>query len=84
MQEPLKIDSETAEMLAAQARARGLSVDEYLKELLEPTSEPRINAPSTRSDAEFEAAMEVFAEGTDDVQPYTGTYSREDIYFDHD
>jgi hypothetical protein len=31
---PLEIKTETAEMLAAQARSRGLSVDDYLRTLL--------------------------------------------------
>jgi hypothetical protein len=31
---PLEIKPETAEMLAAQARSRGLSVDDYLRTLL--------------------------------------------------
>ena len=39
MQEPLKINPETAELLAAQASARGLSVEEYLKSLLGVTTE---------------------------------------------
>jgi len=34
---------------------------------------------------EFEADMREFAEGTENLQsPYTGDYSREDIYLDHD
>lgn len=33
MQEPLKINSKTAELLATQARARGLSVEDYFEEL---------------------------------------------------
>jgi hypothetical protein len=36
------------------------------------------------SDAEFEADMQAFAEGTDHLPAYSGTYSRADIYFDHD
>ncbi|MCI0486542.1 MAG: hypothetical protein L0229_08065 [Blastocatellia bacterium] len=35
----LEIEKETAEMLAAQAEARGLSVDDYLRSLLKATSE---------------------------------------------
>ena len=33
---------------------------------------------------DFDADMEAFAEGTEHLPAYQGTYSREDIYFDHD
>jgi len=39
MQEPLKINPETAELLTARASARGLSVEDYLKSLLGVTPE---------------------------------------------
>jgi len=39
MQEPLKINPETAELLTTQASARGLSVEDYLKSLLGVTPE---------------------------------------------
>jgi hypothetical protein len=35
---PLEIKAETAEMLATQARARGLSIDDYLRTLLPSTN----------------------------------------------
>ena len=35
-------------------------------------------------DDEFEADMNTFAEETENLPVYNGTYSREDIYFDHD
>jgi hypothetical protein len=39
MNTPLEIEPETAEILASQARALGLSIDEYLKSLLARTKE---------------------------------------------
>lgn len=39
-------------------------------------------APS--SDSDFETDMLAFSEGTEDLPVYSGTYSRGDIYFDHD
>ena len=40
------------------------------------------NAPA---DAEaFEADMASLAQGTEGLEPFRGTYSRDDIYFDHD
>jgi hypothetical protein len=35
------------------------------------------------ADDEFEADMIAFAEDSESVTNYNGTYSREDIYFDH-
>ena len=73
MQEPLKINPETAELLATRASERGLSVEDYLKSLLgvRPESTP-FNLE------EFLAAMESLAE---DVEPLPRDFSREDIYF---
>lgn len=75
MQEPLKINPETAELLASRASARGLSVEEYLKSLLGMIPE-RSKAPATIE--EFMAAMESLAE---DVEPLPHDFSREGIYF---
>ena len=75
MQEPLKINPETAELLAARASARGLSVEDYLKTLLGVTPE---QASTQATLAEFMAAMESLAE---DVEPLPRDFSREDIYF---
>jgi hypothetical protein len=50
---PLEIKPETAEMLAAQARARGLSVDDYLRTLLPSTNgdlEPPLYQAATPED----------------------------------
>jgi hypothetical protein len=70
----IEIRPETAQMLAAQAKAQGLSVDEYLMTLLgvpQSAEEPAL--------AEFMTAMESLAE--DDVEPLPRDFSREDIYF---
>jgi chromosomal replication initiation ATPase DnaA len=74
MQEPLKINPETAELLAARASARGLSVEEYLRRLLGVTEASSM--PATIE--EFMAAMESLAE---DVEPLPREFSRDDIYF---
>jgi hypothetical protein len=70
----LQISPETAQMLAAQAKAQGLSVDEYLKTLLgvaQSAEEPALD--------EFMTAMESLAE--EDVEPLPRDFSRENIYF---
>jgi hypothetical protein len=74
MQEPLKINPETAELLAAQASARGLSVEDYLKSLLGVT--PEASMPPTLE--EFMSSMESLAE---DIEPLPRDFSREEIYF---
>jgi negative regulator of replication initiation len=72
-----QIKPETAEMIATQASASGLSVDDYLKRLLGMPS-----GTETASEASLEesmAAMESLAE--DDLTPLPRDFSREDIYF---
>jgi hypothetical protein len=71
-----QIKPETAEMIAAEARAKGLSVDEYLRGLIVMTKEAGEPEPDP---GEFIAAMESIAqEGVDPLPP---GFSREDIYF---
>jgi hypothetical protein len=67
----LEIQPETAETLAARARERGLSVDEYLKSL------PGL--PNGKASASAPSAMESLAE--DDVMPLPRNFSSDDIYF---
>jgi hypothetical protein len=77
-----EIKSETLEILENQANMFGLSVDDYLRSLLPKT----VNNLSLEGDLndEFEADMIAFAEDSEGVANYNGTYSREDIYSDHD
>jgi hypothetical protein len=74
-----QIKPETLATIEAQAKAAGLSVDEYLRNLLPQTEDFK-----PADNEEFEADMLAFAEETKDLSTYNGTYSREDIYFDHD
>lgn len=77
----------TARVLIAQATANGLTVEEYLQRLLGITTEAPQTALDTNPDERvnaFMADMETLAEGTDHLPPSSMTYSREDIYFDHD
>jgi len=82
---PAEIAPETIQTLIAQAAASGLSVNDYLKRLLGMTSDAQ-HAPPTPDESldEFMADLEALAEGTEHLPPSTLTYSREDIYFDHD
>ncbi len=74
-----EIKSETLTILEKQAKTFGLSVDDYLRSLL-----PKTEKELPLSNGEFETDMIAFAEDTEDTFGYNGTYSREDIYFDHD
>jgi len=72
-----QVKPETAEMIAAEAKARGLSVDDYLRLLLGMSKEPP--GMSQGDLDEFMAAMESIAQ--EDVDPLPRNFSREDIYF---
>jgi hypothetical protein len=73
-----QISPETAAAIAAEAQANGVSIDEYLRGLLRVGGSPRNPLPTDLE--EFMTAMESLAE-----QEYrSNTYSRQDIYFDHD
>lgn len=74
------ISAETARSLTAQAAMNGLSVEEYLKRLL-GLDDSRL---SESSPDDFMADLEALAEGTEHLPSARLTYSREDIYFDHD
>ncbi len=76
-----QIKPETLEILEKQAKMFDLTVDEYLRSLL-PKTEKNLSLKGDAND-EFEEDMTAFAEGTEN-SAYQGTYSREDIYFDHD
>jgi hypothetical protein len=81
------ISATTARALIDQAAANGLTVEAYLQRLLGITTEVQQAVLATSSDKSlntFMADMETLAEGTDHLPPPPVTYSREDIYFDHD
>lgn len=79
----LEVRPEIADRLAALAKARGVSVDDLLEEVLNGL-ELRQNAITEPSLEEFERDMDALAEGLEHLPvEYEGTYSREDIYLDH-
>ena len=82
---PADITPETIQTLIARAAASGLSVNDYLRQLLGITSDVE-QAPPMPDESldEFMTDLEALAEGTEHLPPSTLTYSREDIYFDHD
>lgn len=77
-----QVKPETLAIIESNAKQFGLSVDDYLRSLL-PSNKNDMSLKSG-DDNEFEADMILFAEETDNSSNYNGTYSREDVYFDHD
>ncbi len=77
------IKPETLTLINSQAKSLGISVDEYLRGLL-PADHLELGLGPDGADEDFEGDMAAFAESSDTPAPFPGTYSREDIYFDHD
>ncbi len=78
----LEVQPEIADRLATLAKARGVSVDDLLKEVIDAFEPP---ADGKFSLEEFERDMDSLAQGLEHLPiNYRGTYSREDIYLDHD
>ena len=78
-----EVRPEIADKLAKLAKARGVTVDELLQEVLNKL-EPPPDGLTEASLEEFERDMDLLAEGLEHLPAYRGTYSREDIYLDHD
>ncbi|HEU4388384.1 MAG TPA: hypothetical protein VFV34_11345 [Blastocatellia bacterium] len=79
----LKVRPEIADKLTALAEARGISVEDLLGEVLNELQPP--DATTEASLEEFDRDMDLLAEGLEHLPvEYQGTYSREDIYVDHD
>jgi hypothetical protein len=75
----IQLEDTVAAALVDRARSRGLSLEAYLAELStrdDATMAPRLSGA--------EAIRLIEAEAGPGNPAYTGTYSREDIYFDHD
>ena len=72
-------------ILEQRAAAQGQDVKTLIERFIEAQASTLGEILSPVSDAsDFEADMLAFAEGTENLPPYNGNYSREDIYFDHD
>lgn len=87
MELTISVSEDVRHVLEQRAKAHGQDVKTFVEDLVQATatqSVDEIPAPAPASDAEFEADMQAFAEGTDHLPAYSGTYSRADIYFDHD
>ena len=70
--------------LAAQAKARGLEVQDYVEELLAQRAAARSNARQVRTQDEIRAWLDSLAQFSDKIPPLPETISREWIYQDRD
>ena len=74
----------TNDELAAQAKARGLDVQDYVEELLAQRADARLNVRQIRTPSEIRAWLDSLAQFSDKIPPLPETISREWIYQDRD
>jgi hypothetical protein len=78
----IQIEQELANAIFAEAEAKGLSVDDYLRTLIASgNGQPQLEQMSL---AEVDQILDELSEGTEYITTLPLTFSREDIYFDHD
>lgn len=87
MELTISVSEDTRRALELRAKAHGKDVKTFVESLVEATATQSVDelpAPAPASDADFERDMQAFSEGTEHLPVYSGSYSRADIYFDHD
>ena len=81
----IEVEAGTAERLQAGANARGISVSAYLAKLVELAEPANPQVRSSQSVQEFDRALdELFAAETYVSSEDDRTWSRSEIYADHD
>jgi hypothetical protein len=87
MELTISAPEDVRQILEQRAKAQGQDMKSLVEGIVQATANQSLDAlpePPPASDAEFENDMQAFAEGTENLPAYSGTYSRADIYFDHD
>lgn len=87
MELTISVSEGVKHILEERAKANGQDVKSFVESLVQATANQSLDelpTPAPASDAEFEADMQAFTEGTEHLAAYSGTYSRPDIYFNHD
>lgn len=70
--------------LAAQAKARGLSLEAYVQEILAQQLAPAQQTRQPRTQEEIRVWLDSLAQFSDKIPPLPETISREWLYQDHD
>jgi hypothetical protein len=78
----IQIEQSLANMISAEALARGISIDEYLRGLISNGDNQLREGQMSLS--EIDQVLDELSAGTDHIPALPPTFSREDIYFDHD
>lgn len=76
----IELQESVVTRLSAQAKSEGLSLEAYLEKLAGGRSWEEASLPRITGD-ELDRLLDAEASGS---TAYCGTYSRADIYFDHD
>ncbi len=87
MELTISVSEDVKQILEERAKANGQDVKTFVESLVQATATQSVDelpTPAPASDAEFEADMQAFAEGTEHLPSYSGAHPRADIYFDHD
>lgn len=81
----MEISVKIPDELAAQAKARGLRVEEYVQELLaQQIQENSTNLSIPKTEAEIRAWLSLMSQYSDKIPPLPETISRDWIYQEHD
>lgn len=80
----IEVPREVAAVLTAEAAIHGENLQTLIEKMLRERALSRLTAKVAASDSEFESDMIIFAEDASSIQTYSGSYSRADIYSDHD
>ena len=81
----VELNAEMETQLAAEARARGMALEQYAQRLLEEAISSRTQGGSRASQEEFRAFLDALANKAPDVpQLRSEKFSRETIYGEHD
>lgn len=78
----IQIEQRLADSIFAAAQARGLSIGDYLRVLLVQDNDPPQAAQLSLS--EVDRLLDELSAGTEHIPVLPLTFSRADIYFDHD
>jgi len=80
----MEITVKISDELAAQAKARGLEVQDYVEELLAQRANARSTARQVRTPEQIRAWLDSLAQFSEKIPPLPEIISREWIYQDRD